>query len=241
MTGNQQPCGTFYQLELKFHLLITDAGTQREVHTAADIGRYYSYAFALAIFTIVYNGAEGIIATWFGAEDETFALFGFGLDSFVEILSGVGVAHMIVRLRKNPNVRRDNFERTALRVTGTAFYILTGGLIISSCFSIVLQHTPKTTFWGLVISIISIAVMMALMSGKIHVGKKLNSPAILADARCTRVCVYMSVILLVASGLYELTHLPYIDAAGTLGLAYFSFGEGKECFEKASTDNCCSC
>jgi hypothetical protein len=49
----------------------------------------------------------------------------------------------------------------------------------------------------------------------------------------------MSIILLAASGLHELTHLPYIDAAGTLGLAWFSYQEGKECFEKAASDKYC--
>jgi hypothetical protein len=52
----------------------------------------------------------------------------------------------------------------------------------------------------------------------------------------------MSVILLVSSGLYELTNLPYIDAAGTLGLAWFSYNEGSECFEKAAGhDHCDHC
>ena len=90
--------------------------------------------------------------------------------------------------------------------------------------------------WGVIISSISIIVMLALIYGKRKVGRQLQSEAILADANCTLVCVYMSVILLISSGLYELTDLPYIDAAGTLGLAWFSYKEGKECFEKASSD-----
>jgi hypothetical protein len=43
----------------------------------------------------------------------------------------------------------------------------------------------------------------------------------------------MSVVLLAASGMYELTKLAYIDSIGTLGLAWFSVKEGRECFEKA--------
>jgi divalent metal cation (Fe/Co/Zn/Cd) transporter len=34
---------------------------------------------------------------------------------------------------------------------------------------------------------------------KTRVGKQLGSDAILADANCTRVCVYMSVVLLLSS------------------------------------------
>jgi hypothetical protein len=51
----------------------------------------------------------------------------------------------------------------------------------------------------------------------------------------------MSVILLISSGIYELANISYIDSIGTLGLAYFAFKEGKECFEKANSDRYCGC
>lgn len=58
-----------------------------------------NYALLLSLVTIFYNMAEGVISTFFGANDETLALFGFGLDSFVEVLSGIGIAHMIYRMK----------------------------------------------------------------------------------------------------------------------------------------------
>jgi divalent metal cation (Fe/Co/Zn/Cd) transporter len=202
--------------------------------------KLYSIALALAIFTIVYNLAEGIIATWFGFEDETLTLFGFGVDSFIEMISGIGIAHMVLRIRKNPTANRDSFERTALRITGTSFYVLVAGLILSAGFILYTGQKPVTTFWGVVISLLSIVVMLGLIYGKTKIGKQLNSDPIIADANCTKVCIYMSVILLVSSGLYELTNLPYIDAAGTLGLAWFSYNEGRECFEKAAGHDHCA-
>lgn len=203
--------------------------------------KYYSLALGLAVITIVYNLIEGIIATWFGFEDETLALFGFGVDSFIELISGVGILHMILRIRNNPNVTRDGFERTALRVTGTAFYLLTAGLVITSVINIITGHAPESTFWGVIISSISILVMWALILGKLRAGKALKSDPIIADANCTKVCMYMSVILLASSGIYELTGFTYADAIGTLGLAWFSFKEGKECFEKVRNNKLCGC
>jgi peptidoglycan/LPS O-acetylase OafA/YrhL len=203
--------------------------------------KLYSIALALAVFTILYNLAEGIVATWFGYEDETLTLFGFGVDSFIELISGVGIMHMVLRIRKDPAANRDAFERTALHVTGYAFYILVAGLLLSVGMVLYTGQKPETTFWGVIISLISILVMLALIYGKIKIGKQLNSEPILADASCTKVCIYMSVILLISSGIYELTHLPYIDAAGTLGLAWFSYREGKECFEKAASNKHCGC
>jgi F0F1-type ATP synthase assembly protein I len=203
--------------------------------------KLYTIALALAAFTIVYNLIEGIIATWFGYEDETLTLFGFGVDSFIELISGIGIMHMVLRIRYQPNANRDSFERTALRITGTAFYLLVAGLLVGVVLVLYTGQKPETTVWGVIISSISILVMLGLIYGKRKVGHQLNSEAILADANCTLVCVYMSVILLVSSGLYELTGLPYIDAAGTLGLAWFSYQEGKECFEKATSDKYCAC
>lgn len=206
-----------------------------------DKRKLYKIAFGLAVFTIIYNIAEGLISTYFGFEDESLALFGFGSDSFIEVISGLGIAHMILRIQNNADSKRDDFERTALRITGAAFYILVFGLLITSIYTIWTGHKPLTTFWGVVISIISILVMWILVVWKRKVGNQLNSAPILADANCTLVCVYMSVILLLSSGIYELFEIPYIDSIGTLGLSYFAFKEGKECFEKAKSDKNCCC
>jgi len=202
---------------------------------------YYNLALILAIITIVYNLIEGLVAVYFGYEDETIALFGFGIDSFIEVLSGIGIAHMVLRIRFNNNSCRDSFERTALRITGVAFYILVVGLVTTSIYNIWIAHKPETTIWGIIISSISIITMWILIIAKLRVGKALNSNAIIADANCTKVCLYMSVILLVSSGIYELTHMPYIDSIGSLGLAYYSFKEGRECFQKARGETTCSC
>ena len=76
------------------------------------------------------------------------------------------------------------------------------------------------------------------MKAKKNVGKKLDSDAIIADANCTKVCVYMSLVLLVSSLISELTGFAYADAIGAAGLAYFSITEGKEAFEKAKGKEC---
>lgn len=206
-----------------------------------EINRLYKYAFYLALFTVLYNIIEGLISVFFGISDESFTLLGFGLDSFAEVISGVGIAHMIIRSWRNTGSTRDDFERTALKITGVSFYILTAGLVLTGIYNIVTAHKPETTVWGIVVSLVSIAVMLLLVYGKKKVGRQLNSAAIIADAECTKVCIYMSVILLVSSVAYELFRIPYIDALGTLGLAYYSFREGRECFEKARTGNYCSC
>lgn len=202
---------------------------------------YFKIALGLSVFTILYNIIEGLVSTFLGYTDESLTLFGFGADSFIETISGFGILHMVLRVRANPNSNRDNYERTALRITGFSFYALVLILITTSIYNIVTGHQPTTTFWGVVISLISISIMWALVIWKTRVGKALNSEAIIADAECAKVCMYMSVVLLVSSGLYQFAKLPYTDSIGALFLAYLSYKEGKECFEKASSDKHCSC
>ena len=206
-----------------------------------EIKKYYAIAFGLAIFTIAYNILEGVISTYFGFEDESFALFGFGIDSFIEVISGLGIAHMIIRIKQNPASSRDKFEKTALKITGFAFYLLVFGLTTTGIYNLITAHKPETTFWGIIISSISILTMWLLVFAKKYVGKKLDSQPIISDANCTKVCLYMSIVLLASSLIYAIFKIPYIDAIGTLGLAYFSFNEGKECFEKARSDTHCCC
>ena len=207
--------------------------------------KLYKWALWLSFITIGYNVIEGAVATWFGAHDETLALFGFGVDSFVEVISGLGIAHMILRMRRQEYNGVDEFEITALRITGTAFYILVTGLIVGASLAIYTGAEPQTTFVGIIISTLSILTMYALYYYKMKIGKALNSGPIISDAKCTKTCFYLSFILLGSSLLYELFTIPYVDALGSLGIAYYAFKEGREAFEKAAkrkiacADDCC--
>ena len=198
----------------------------------------YRRASQLALITIFYNLVEGLVSVWFGLSDETFALFGFGLDSFVEVISGVGIWHMVRRQRAADGAT-DRFERRALRITGGAFYLLAAGLGITAVTTIYQQHRPTTTLWGIIVALVSIVSMWLLIRAKVRVGTALASPAILADAACTRACLYLSVVLLAASAGYELTGIGWFDALGTLGIAGFSVKEGREAFGKAKGLACC--
>jgi len=202
---------------------------------------FYKWASGLALITIFYNIAEGVVSILFGYEDGTIALFGFGLDSFVEVISGLGIWHMVKRMKQNNDQNPDKFEKTALKITGTAFYILTAGLIISSIANIYKGYSPETTLWGIIISSISILTMWILIHYKLKIGRQYNSPALLADANCTKACIYLSIILLVSSIGYEATGIGMIDSLGAAGIAIFSFKEGREAFEKAKGNFTCSC
>jgi divalent metal cation (Fe/Co/Zn/Cd) transporter len=205
------------------------------------LAKEYRFALGLGLFTVLYNLVEGVVSIYFGLHDETLALFGFGIDSFIECISGLGIIAMILRIQNNPDTPKGDFEKTALRVTGVSFYLLALGLFASALLNIYTGHKPETTLSGLIIALVSIAVMWILVSLKRRTGQRLNSAPILADANCTKVCIYMSVVVLVASLIYQITDIGYADSLGAIGLIYFAVTEGRESFEKASGIDSCSC
>lgn len=201
--------------------------------------RLYDRATHLAVFTIGYNVLEGLVSVYFGLADETVALFGFGLDSFVEVISGIGIWHMLRRLRASADREgADDFEKTALRVTGAAFYLLTGGLILTAGTNLWAGRAPETTFWGVVVAGVSIVTMWLLIRLKMSVGLALGSAAIVADAACTRACLALSFVLLASSLGYEATGIRHIDTLGALMIAALAWREGRESFAKARGGTC---
>lgn len=205
-------------------------------------GRLLDRANLLALLTIGYNIVEGVVSIAFGAADETLALFGFGVDSFIEVISAIGIWHMIGRIRRNGGESLDVFEQRALRITGGAFYALATGLVLTAILNLLQQHRPETTLWGIIISLVSISFMWLLIHYKTKIGIALDSPAIMADTACSRACVYLSLVLLVCSVGYEVTGIGSLDSIGALLIAWLAWKEGREAFGKAAGLSCgCGC
>ena len=207
-----------------------------ELSTERKKTALYNRAIGLAIFTIVYNIIEGLISVYFGLKDETLALFGFGADSFIETISGVGILIMIYRLKTYGETNKGRFEKLALQITGWCFYILALVLLINGIYNLIKGIKPESTLPGVIITGISVFVMIWLVISKRQIGRNLNSAPILADANCSLVCVYMSVVVLLSSLLFEILHIGWIDLLGTAGIIYFSVKEGMESFEKAKSN-----
>jgi divalent metal cation (Fe/Co/Zn/Cd) transporter len=204
--------------------------------------KWLNTALWLSIITIAYNIIEGLVSVYFGSTDDTLVLLGFGVDSFVEVISGIGVLHMVLRMQRSEIKDFDKFERLALRITGAAFLLLATGLVAGSILNVVNKTKPETTLAGIIIAAVSICTMYFLMQYKLKTGKALNSEAIIADAHCTKTCLYLSFTLLASSLLYEFLKISYIDVAGSLGIAWYAFSEGRESLEKARKNQLsCSC
>ena len=133
---------------------------------------------------------------------------------------------------------RAPFEQTALKITGYAFYILSVGLILGAVNNVWQHNKTEGTLAGTIISCISILVMWYVLQRQTSIGEELHSAPIISDAQCTRVCIYMSVTLLLSSLIYKLTGFAYADSIGTIALTYFCVMEGREALQKAAGKEC---
>jgi divalent metal cation (Fe/Co/Zn/Cd) transporter len=145
---------------------------------------------------------------------------------------------MVYQMKRDLAGDVDPFERTALQITGGAFYLLALGSILTAVVNLYDGHRPETTFWGIVISLVSIVTMGLLISFKMRVGRQLQSDAIIADANCTKTCLYLSFVLLLASAGYAAAGIGRLDSLGAVAIAVFAFREGREAFKKARGKSC---
>lgn len=201
-------------------------------------------ALLLAWLTITWNVVEGVVAMGFGFAEESLALFGFGVDSFVE----VGAAVMVLwRLRGDfgtgDALARDR-EKTATIVIGSLLLLLAVGVTIGSVLELATGGHPTSTVPGLVVSTLSIALMLFLWRAKRSVALELDSRTLLSDAACSRSCLQLSVVLLVGSLLYVLFPvLWWADSIAAIGLAGLIGWEGYQSIKAARqpdfTGGCC--
>ncbi|MCK5553817.1 MAG: cation transporter [Deltaproteobacteria bacterium] len=163
--------------------------------------KLYKKALSLSYFTVGYNISEGVVSIAAGLLADSIALIGFGLDSFVESLSG---SVMIWRLRKHGKISEEEEERVekkAVRFVAYTFFILGAYVLYESVEKLYLHETPNPSLLGIFIALISIIVMPILFYLKYQTGKSMGSKSLVADSKETLACVFLSGALLVGLGL----------------------------------------
>jgi cation diffusion facilitator family transporter len=187
-------------------------------------------ALVLSYITVGYNILEGAVSIVAGAFAGSIALVGFGLDSFVESLSG-GV--MIWRFRKQGEISKEEeerIERIATKLVAYTFIILAIYVLYESVSKLISQKTPEPSLFGIIIAIISLITMPILFYQKYRTGKALNSRSLVADSKETLACLFLSFALLIGLGINYLFGLWQADPAVGLIIVIFLAREGYELF-----------
>jgi divalent metal cation (Fe/Co/Zn/Cd) transporter len=153
----------------------------------------------LEYFTIARNSLEGLVAVAAGVLAGSISLVGFGMDSFIEVASGVT---LLWRMSVDANVeRRERNEKLSLRTVGVCFVALAVYIAHEGVSDLMKKTAPEHSIAGIALACVSLIVMPILSRAEKKVGNALQSAAMKADARQTDFCAYLSGILLVGLAL----------------------------------------
>ncbi len=199
-------------------------------------------ALTLSYFTVGYNLLEGLVSVAAGVWAGSVALVGFGLDSFIESLSG-GV--MIWRFRTHESMSEveekedeERAERRAIKLVGYTFFVLAAYVLYESIDKLYFGEAPDPTLLGIVIALVSLVVMPVLYYMKKKTGEELGSRSLVADSRQTLACVFLSFALLIGLGLNYLFGLWRADPVVGLLIVAFLVREG---YKALKEEKLCSC
>jgi len=197
---------------------------------AAQRGRKLEY------FTIGWNAIEGLLAITFGVIAGSVSLVGFGLDSFIELMSG---SALLWRMSVDADLaRREVNERRALGIVGVCFLSLAVYIGYESVADLMWKRAPERSLPGIILACISLVVMPILSGAKRRVGHELNSRAMQADAKQTDFCAYLSAIVLVGLILNILFNLWWADPVAAFLMIPLIAREGIEALRGKKCADC---
>jgi divalent metal cation (Fe/Co/Zn/Cd) transporter len=176
----------------------------------------------LAGVSVTYNLVEAVVAVTAGAVAGSIALIGFGLDSLVEMSSG------LVILWQFRHPLPESRERLALRLIAVSFFALAAYVTVESIRSLVGGGEPAPSPVGIALASLSLLVMPVLSWAQRRTGRALNSGSVVADSKQTLLCTYLSAVLLVGLLLNALVGWSWADPLAGLVIAAVAVREGIE-------------
>jgi divalent metal cation (Fe/Co/Zn/Cd) transporter len=188
------------------------------------------HGLALEYLTVGWNIVEGLVAILTAVIAGSPALLGFGVDSFVETVSG---CVLIWRLRGELHGGGDEeaverLEERAERLVGVAFLLLAAFVVFEAGRSLLFREEPEPSPVGIALTAVSVGVMVWLARAKRRTGEALGSRALIADSRQTAACWYLSIAALSGLALNAAFGLWWADPVAALVIAVLLVREGLE-------------
>jgi divalent metal cation (Fe/Co/Zn/Cd) transporter len=210
------------------------SATETHAHatlTAADRTRLGRRAQLLAGASVTYNVVEAVIAVTAGVVAGSVALVGFGLDSVVEVSSGIIILWQF--RHRLPESR----EQQALRLMALSFFALAAYVTFESVRALFGSGEPEPSPVGIGLAIASLIIMPFLSWAQRRTGRALGSNAVVADSTQTLLCTYLSAVLLVGLLLNATLGWGWADPIAGLVIAAVAIREGIEAWKG---EGCCA-
>jgi divalent metal cation (Fe/Co/Zn/Cd) transporter len=199
--------------------------------TGADRARLGRRAQWLAGASVAYNVLEAIVAVAAGLAAGSVALVGFGLDSVVEVSSGLIILWQF--RHRMPESR----ERRAMRLMALAFFALAAYVTVESVRALFFGGEPDASPVGIGLAVASLMIMPFLSWAQRRTGRELGSATVVADSTQTLLCTYLSAVLLLGLVLNATLGWGWADPVAGLVIAAVAAREGAEAWRG---EGCCA-
>jgi divalent metal cation (Fe/Co/Zn/Cd) transporter len=171
---------------------------------------------------VAYNVVEAVVAIAAGVVAGSIALVGFGLDSVVEVSSGL----IIMWQFRHP--LPESRELRALRLMSLSFFALAAYVGFESVRALATGAEPDSSRVGIALAIASLVIMPVLSWAQRRTGRALGSHAVVADSTQTLLCTYLSAVLLMGLVLNATLGWSWADPIAGLVIAAVAVKEGRE-------------
>lgn len=194
----------------------------------------HARAVRLEYFTTSWNVVEAVVAIGAGLLAGSVALVGFGVDSGIEVISAVGLLWRLRKAGPYAEVSEESAaEKRALHIVAATFFLLAAYITYEAIDSLIEREEPLTSPVGIVLSVLSLAIMPGLAWAKQRTGQEMGSRALVADSKETWVCSYLSLALLVGVGLYAIAGWWWADPLAALAMLPVILWQGWETLGEA--------
>jgi cation diffusion facilitator family transporter len=206
--------------------------------TLARKERLHRRALLLEYFTVSWNIVEALVAITAGVIAGSVALVGFGVDSGIEVISAIALLWRLRAAGADADANAEHrAERRALYAVAATFFLLASYIGFEAISALANGEEPNSSTVGVVLSVVSLAIMPALAYGKQRTGREMGSRALQADAIETWVCSYLSLALLLGVGAYAGFGWAWADPIGALLMLPVILWQGWETLEDAREDH----
>jgi len=191
-------------------------------------------ARTLQIWNVIYDIIEVVVSLIAGFTANSSALIGWGLDSTIEVISAGTLGWRLHGEIKGLDERRvERRKMTTLYVIAISFTLICIFITYDSISKLTSRETASWSTVGIAILVVSLAVNPILIYYKRKYGNKLDSPALLADAKDTFICLYQTVVVLIGLLLVKWLGWWWADPVAALLIVPYAAKEGLEAFSKA--------
>jgi divalent metal cation (Fe/Co/Zn/Cd) transporter len=184
-----------------------------------------SRGIRLEELTIAWMVIEAAVAIGAGIAARSVLLTAFGVDSIIELLSGV----VLYRRLKGDS---EKLEATAIRISAVLLVLLCVYVVVTSLAGLLLRVEPSESVVGIAVSAVALVAMPLLARAKRRVNAVLESPSLRADIAETVSCAYLAAVTLAGLVLAAVTGWWWIQYAAALVLLVWLVPETREALEE---------